>query len=182
MPYDAEKLPTTRSRAALGVGAVLLVVLVLLLLGGRQEIARSWGLTGEQGDLRVDGCSRTYGLAMEEQRTTCRGRFRPLGHGEATYDVEALVAADPGDLVRVGADGPDELAYRSDLWGRWAAISLPLLVLGVLWVIPWARRLLRVEGRASHAQVVQFLGLGLAPSVVLLVAGTVGFFVSLTIS
>ncbi|MDO9458346.1 hypothetical protein [Nocardioides sp.] len=175
--FDAEKAPVERSRGALGFAAVLLLVLVVLVLAGRHEIARSWGLTGEQGELVVDGCSRDV-VGEDEQRATCHGEFRPDDGGEP-YVVEARLAAGAGDVVTVGADGPDEAAYRSDVWGRWAAVSLPLLPLAFLWLLPWARRMLRGQGRASRCEVLTFLGAGVAPFVVLLLAGVVGFLVSL---
>jgi hypothetical protein len=166
------------SWGAWGFAGVLLLVLVLTVLGSWSEITRSWGLSGEQGTLTVTTCERRLQPGGEEQRATCLGSFTP-DSGGAAYDVEAKLAADPGDEVAVGADGPDENAYRSDLWGRWGAVALPLLPLAFLWLIPWVRRFLRTPGeRASRGEITLFLAAGVAPAVVLLLLGGIGFLVA----
>lgn len=176
--------PARRSSTALGFAAVLVVVLGLLLVSGRHEITRSWGLAGEQGELVVASCTTGADPDGDGQRDReqCRGTFTPDGGG-ASYDVDALLAADPGDRVRVGADGPGEPAYRADLWGRWAAVGLPLLPLSLLWLLPWARWFLRRPGsRARRRETVVFLLAGLVPAAVLLLAGIGGFLVAVFLS
>ena len=177
--YPATKPPAERSRTALGFAGVLLVVLVLLLLGGRHEIARSWGFSGEQGVLAVEYCDADADGVRD--REECGGTFTP-DDGGAAYEVEALLAADPGDRVRVGADGPDEAAYRSDLWGRWAAVALPLVPLALLWLVPWVRWFLRRPGVARRRETALFLTGGVLPAGLLLLAGLGGFLVALATS
>ncbi len=173
---------TSRGWGAWGFAAVMTVVLVLLVLGSWGEITRSWGLAGEQGTFTVTSCERPLQPGGEQQRAVCVGRFEPDDGGEG-FDVEARLAADPGDELAVGADGPDETAYRSDLWGRWAAVGLPLVPLAVLWLIPWGRRFLRTPGeRASRGEIALFLGAGVAPAAVLLLLGGAGFLVAVAIT
>jgi hypothetical protein len=177
--HDATKAPAEPARrrsTVLGFVAVLVVVLGLLLLSGRHEITRSWGLAGEQGVLVVASCDAD--ASGQRDRQQCRGTFTP-DDGGAAYDVEALLAADPGDRVRVGADGPDESAYRSDLWGRWSAVALPLVPLALLWLVPWFRWFMSRPGaRARRHETVVFLLGGLVPAAVLLLAGIGGFLVA----
>jgi hypothetical protein len=172
--------PTRRTSMALGFAAVLVVVLGLLLVSGRHEITRSWGLTGEQGELVVASCATGADPDGDGQRDReqCRGTFTP-DDGGAAYDVEALLAADPGDRVRVGADGPDETAYRSDVWGRWSAVGLPLLPLALLWLVPWFRWFMgRPGARARRRDTVLLVLGGLVPAGVVLLAGVGGFLVA----
>ena len=173
---------SSRSWGVWGFVGVLLLVFVLTLLGSWSEITRAWGLSGEQGTLTVTTCERRLQPGGEEQRATCLGTFTPDDGGD-DYDVEAKLAADPGDEVAAGADGPDEDAYRADLWGRWAAVALPLLPLAFLWLTPWARRFLRTPGeRASRGEIVLFLAAGVAPAVALLLLGGIGFLVAVAIT
>lgn len=172
----------SRSWGAWGFAAVLLVVLVLATLGSWAEITRSWGLAGEQGTLTVERCETRLQPDGGEQRAVCLGTFTPDDGGGA-YPVEAKLRADPGDELAVGADGPDEDAYRADLWGRWAAVALPLLPLAFLWLTPWAGWFLRRPGeRARRSETTLFLAAGVAPAAVLLLLGVAGFLVALGIT
>jgi hypothetical protein len=164
-------------RGVLGFGAVLLVILALLLLGSRGEISRAFGLAGDQGTLTIETCGRPL-VATEEQRSVCTGVFRPDDGGEP-YPVEALLAADPGDEVRVGADGPDETAYRSDVWGRLGAIALPLFPIGLLWLVPGLWLAFRTPGAIGRARSIRFLLFSVAPSALILCLGVVAFFVGI---
>lgn len=164
-----------------GVALVLVVVLLLLIVGARQEITRSWGLGGDQGELLVEECWSDAGVGTEEERARCRGRFVPQDGGEP-YVVDALVRAAPGERLRVGADGPGERAYRADLWGRWAAVGLPLLPVALLWILPWVSWMLRRPGRASRRDTAVFLVLGVAPAAVVALLGAVGFCVALAVT
>lgn len=174
-----EEASGRRTAGARGVALVLVVVLLLLLVGSRAEIARSWGLSGDPGELLVEECWNDSGAGTEdEERSRCRGLFVPRDGGEP-YVVEALVRSEPGERLSVRADGPDERAYRADLWGKWAAVALPLLPLALLWAVPWVQWMLRRPGRASRREIALFLGLGVAPAAVLALLGVVGFFVAL---
>lgn len=183
-PAESSPQEPPRGRAA-GVYTVLLVlavILLLLLVGSREEIARSWGISGERGQLLVEECWTDPGVGPDdESRGECRGLFVPADGG-APYAVEALVGAEPGERLTVGADGPDERAYRADLWGRWAAVALPLFPVALLWVLPWVPWMLRRPGRASRREIATFLVLGVAPATVLALLGVVGFFVALAIT
>lgn len=183
-PAESSPQEPPRGRAA-GVYTVLLVlavILLLLLVGSREEIARSWGISGERGQLLVEECWTDPGVGTDdESRGECRGLFVP-DDGGAPYAVEALVGAEPGERLTVGADGPDERAYRADLWGRLAAVGLPLVLLGLMWGLPWAQWLLRRPGRASRRETALFLGLGVAPAGALVLLGVVGFFVGLAVT
>jgi hypothetical protein len=163
-------------RGVLGFAAVLLVVLAFLLLGSRQEITRAFGLTGEQGTLTIESCGRPR-IALEDQRSVCTGEFRPDDGGEP-YVVDALLNGDPGDSVRVGADGRDEPAYRSDVWGKLGAIALPAFPIGLLWLVPGLWWVFRTPGMLDRGQKTRFLALSVAPSVLILGGAVVAFFVS----
>lgn len=178
-PEVAEEQTGRSGRGALGLAAVLLAVLALLVLGAREEIGRAFGLSGEQGTLAVEQCGRP--VVVEEQRSVCTGVFTPDDGGEP-YAVEALLSADPGDTIAVGADGSDEPAYRSDAWGRLAVVALPLLPLGLLWLVPGGWLVLRTPGPLSRGQKVAFLALSVVPSALLLAVGAVGFLVAVSIS
>jgi hypothetical protein len=163
-------------RGVVGFVVVLLVVLGLTVLGAREEIVRSFGLAGEQGTLTIESCGRPR-VGLEEQRSVCTGVFQPDDGGEP-YAVEALLDADPGDTVQVGADGPDEPAYRSDVWGKLGAIALPLFPIGLLWLVPGSWLALRRPGALSRGQKIRFLLFSVVPSALVLSVAVVAFFVA----
>jgi hypothetical protein len=163
-------------RGVLAFGAVLLVVLVFLLVGGREEIGRAYGLSGEQGTLTIESCGRPH-IALDDQRSVCTGPFEPHGGGDR-YVVDALLSGHAGDTVSVGADGPDEPAYRSDLWGRLGAIALPLFPVALLWSVPGLWLAFRTPGALDRRRRTRLLlfsslptGLLLTLAVVALVVG-----------
>jgi len=165
-----------RGRGVLGFAAVLLVILGLVVIGERQEIGRAYGVTGEQGTLYVEACGRPR-VALEEQRSICSGTFTP-DDGGAPYPVDALLAADPGDRVTVGADGPDETAYRADVWGRLGAIALPLIPIGLLWLVPGLWSVFRTPGVLDRGRRLRFLAFSVMPSALILAVAGAAFLVA----
>jgi hypothetical protein len=158
-------------------GAVLLVVLALLLLGSREEITRVFGLGGEQGTLTIESCGRPR-VVVDEQRSVCTGVFRPDDGGEP-YAVEALLTGDPGDSVRVAADGRDEPAYRADVWGKLGAVALPLFPIGLLWLVPALWLVSRTPGAIDRGRSIRFLFFSVIPTALILSLGVVAFLVAL---
>ncbi len=164
-------------RGVLAFAGILMLVLAFLLVGGREEIVRAYGLSGEQGTLTIDSCGRPR-IGIDEQRSVCTGRFVPDGGGDA-YVVDALLAGDPGDTVAVGADGPDEPAYRSDLWGRLGAIALPLFPIALLWSVPGLWLAFRTPGALDRARRTRFLLFSALPTGVLLAVAVVALAVGI---
>lgn len=164
-------------RGVLAFAGILLLILGLLVLGGREEITRAYGLSGEQGTLSIESCGRPR-IGIDEQRSICSGTFEPDGGGPA-YVVDALLDGDPGDTVRVGADGPDEPAYRSDLWGRLGAIALPLFPLALLWAVPGVWLAFRTPGALSRGRRTRFLLFTALPTGVLLLVAVAALLVGI---
>lgn len=175
-PQTTDAKPRSKANGALGFGGCLLVVLALLLLGGRGEITQSWGLAGEPGTFEATSCRSHLQGDGSETRVICEGTFTP-DSGDPASAGTLYHNGDAGETYDVRAD--DGTSYRTDWAARWSAVALPLIPLGLLLLVPGIWLALRHEGPLSRRQKHAFLWFSLVPAGAVVLLGGAGFLVAL---
>ena len=107
----------------------------------------------------------------------CDGLFAP-DDGGAPYDATLYHDGDPGESYDGRAD-EDGVVYRTDLASRWAAISLALIPLGLLWLGPGVWLAMRRPGAMTRRQIVSFCVVWLAPAALVVLVGALGLLIGI---
>lgn len=177
-PPDAVAAEAGRGRTALGFAGALLAVLVVIVLGSRSELALTFGVSGDAGTFAAKTCGRDLQYDGTTTRAQCLGTFAPAS-GATPYRAELYYDGDPGRTYEVRADPDSRAAYRTDVWSRWAALALPLIPVGLMWLAVGGWWAFRRPGVLSRRDRWLFLAGFATPATAVLAAAAVGFVVAL---